>query len=59
MPPAYRIATIPGDGIGKEVIPAGQRVVEAVSKRHGFTVEWDLFDWSCERYEETGRMMPP
>ena len=53
MPPAYRIATIPGDGIGREVIPAGQRVVEAVAKRHGFTVEWDLFDWSCERYEET------
>lgn len=58
MPPTYRVATIPGDGIGQEVIPAGQRVVEAVAKRHGFTVEWDLFDWSCERYEETGRMMP-
>ena len=58
MSPAYRVATIPGDGIGQEVIPAGQRVVEAVGKRHGFSIEWDLFDWSCERYEETGRMMP-
>jgi tartrate dehydrogenase/decarboxylase/D-malate dehydrogenase len=56
--PAYRIATIPGDGIGKEVIPAGQRAVEAVSKRHGFEVIWDEFDWSCERFAETGRMMP-
>lgn len=58
MPTAYRIATIPGDGIGREVIPAGQHVVEAVARRHGFNVEWDLFDWSCERYQETGRMMP-
>ncbi len=56
--PAYRIATIPGDGIGKEVIPAGQRAVEAVSKRHGFEVIWDELDWSCERFAETGRMMP-
>jgi len=54
----FRIATIPGDGIGKEVIPAGQRVVDAVAAKHGFTVSWDLFDWSCERYAETGRMMP-
>lgn len=54
----YRIATIPGDGIGKEVIPAGQRAVKAVAKRHGFDVAWDEFDWSCERYAETGRMMP-
>ncbi|MGY8799873.1 MAG: tartrate dehydrogenase [Longimicrobiales bacterium] len=56
--PNYRIATIPGDGIGVEVIPAGQRVVEAVAKRHGFGVSWDQFDWSCERFAETGRMMP-
>jgi len=56
--PKFRIASIPGDGIGKEVIPAGQRTVETVAKRHGFTVTWDEFDWSCERYAETGRMMP-
>ena len=57
-PPTYRIATIPGDGIGTEVIPAGQHVVEVVSKRHGFQVVWDEFDWSCERFARTGRMMP-
>jgi tartrate dehydrogenase/decarboxylase/D-malate dehydrogenase len=54
----YRIAVIPGDGIGKEVIPEGQRAVEAVAGRHDFAVEWEPFDWSCERYAETGRMMP-
>ena len=54
----YRIAVIPGDGIGKEVIPEGQRAVEAVAGRHDFAVEWEDFDWSCERYAETGRMMP-
>jgi len=54
----HRIAVIPGDGIGKEVIPEGQRAIEAVAGRHGFAVEWEDFDWSCERYAETGRMMP-
>ena len=54
----YRIATIPGDGIGKEVIPAGQAVVDKVAAKHGFSVAWDQFDWSCTRYAETGRMMP-
>jgi hypothetical protein len=54
----YRIATIPGDGIGKEVIPAGQHVVDVAARRHGFSVAWDQFDWSCERYARTGRMMP-
>lgn len=54
----YRIATIPGDGIGPEVITPGQAVVDKVAKRHGFSVTWDEFDWSCQRYAETGRMMP-
>lgn len=54
----YRIATIPGDGIGTEVIPAGQAVVDKIATRHGFQVTWDVFDWSCQRYAETGQMMP-
>ncbi|GAB4371485.1 MAG: tartrate dehydrogenase [Kiloniellaceae bacterium] len=54
----YRIAVIPGDGIGKEVIPEGQRAAEAVAGKHGFAIEWEDFDWSCQRYAETGRMMP-
>src|SRR6202142_1682317 len=54
----YRIATIPGDGIGKEVVPEGIRVIEAAARRFGFSVSWRQFDWSCETYLATGRMMP-
>jgi tartrate dehydrogenase/decarboxylase/D-malate dehydrogenase len=56
--PTYRIATIPGDGIGKEVVPEGMRVLDAVGRKHGIGWEWQHFDWSCERYAETGAMMP-
>ena len=54
----YRIAVIPGDGIGKEVLPEGMRVVEAAGRKFGFACEWTTFDWSCEVYAKTGRMMP-
>lgn len=54
----YRIAAIPGDGIGREVLPAGQQVVDAVGRRHGFAVQWDAFDWSCARFQSLGAMMP-
>ena len=54
----YRIAVIPGDGIGKEVVPEGIRVLDAVAKHAGIRFEWEHFDWSCERYAETGTMMP-
>jgi tartrate dehydrogenase/decarboxylase/D-malate dehydrogenase len=54
----HRIAVIPGDGIGKEVLPEGMRVLEAAGRRFGFEVDFTVFDWSCERYTKTGRMMP-
>src|SRR5262245_28478975 len=54
----HRIAAIPGDGIGKEVVPEGMRVLDDAGRRFGFEIEWTTFDWSCERYAETGRMMP-
>ena len=54
----YRIAVIPGDGIGQEVIPLGQQAVDAVADTLGFSVAWESFDWSCRRYAETGAMMP-
>jgi tartrate dehydrogenase/decarboxylase/D-malate dehydrogenase len=54
----YKIAAIPGDGIGREVVPEGMRVIEAAARRHGFAVTWQEFDWSCERFTRTGRMMP-
>ena len=55
---AHRIAVIPGDGIGKEVVPEGMRVLEAAGRRFGFELEWTTFDWSCERYAKIGSMMP-
>ena len=55
----YRIAVIPGDGIGKEVVPEGVRVLEQAAKRFGFKLEQDWFDFaSCDYYAKHGRMMP-
>jgi tartrate dehydrogenase/decarboxylase / D-malate dehydrogenase len=54
----YKIAVIPGDGIGKEVVPEGMRVLDAVSQRFGFRLEWQIFPWSCEHYALKGQMMP-
>ena len=53
-----RIAVIPGDGIGTEVVPEGIRVLEAAGKKFGLSFQWDHFDWSCERFHKTGQMMP-
>ena len=52
------IALIPGDGIGMEVMPEGVRALEAAGSKHGLEFKWQEFDWSCERYLETGAMMP-
>jgi tartrate dehydrogenase/decarboxylase/D-malate dehydrogenase len=54
----YKIAVIPGDGIGKEVVPEGIRVLEAVAGRFDIRFKWDELAWSCETYTRTGRMMP-
>src|SRR5215468_3301309 len=51
---AKRIAVIPGDGIGKEVIPAGIRVVQATNA----AVEFTTFDWSADRYLKDGTTIP-
>jgi tartrate dehydrogenase/decarboxylase/D-malate dehydrogenase len=58
MPTTHRIAVIPGDGIGTEVVPPAQRLLEAAGERYGFSFEWTEFDWSCEYYARTGRMLP-
>lgn len=55
---SYRIALIPGDGIGKEVAPVGVRVVEEAATLYGFTADWEELDWGSERYFRDGRMMP-
>jgi tartrate dehydrogenase/decarboxylase/D-malate dehydrogenase len=58
MSARYRIALIPGDGIGREVVPAAVSVLEAAGKKHEFLLEWMELDWSCDRYLRTGSMMP-
>ena len=52
----YKIASIPGDGIGNEVIPAGIEVLKMLED--GFRLEFEHFDWSSKRYVETGRYIP-
>jgi tartrate dehydrogenase/decarboxylase/D-malate dehydrogenase len=54
----YDIAVIPGDGIGPEVVPEGLRVLDAAAATFGFAVRPRHFDWSCETFKATGRMMP-
>jgi tartrate dehydrogenase/decarboxylase/D-malate dehydrogenase len=54
----YRIAVLPGDGIGKEVVPEGIRVLESVGHRFDIQFTWDIFTWNCETFTQTGRMMP-
>src|ERR1700690_20257 len=58
MPKTYRVAGIAGDGIGKEVVPEGILAMEGAARRYGFGFEWKEFDWSCETYAKTGRIMP-
>ena len=55
----YKIAAIPGDGIGTEVIDAGVEVLKALATRDGtFSFHFDHFDWGGEYYKKHGRMMP-
>jgi len=58
MEKRYRIAVIPGDGIGKEVVPEGLRALEAAGRRFGIGFDWDELPWSCDYYAKHGRMMP-
>jgi tartrate dehydrogenase/decarboxylase/D-malate dehydrogenase len=54
----HRIASIPGDGIGAEVTEQARQVLDRAAGLYGFGLEWTEFDWSCQRYTRTGRMMP-
>jgi tartrate dehydrogenase/decarboxylase/D-malate dehydrogenase len=53
-----RIAVMPGDGIGREVVPEGLRVLEAVARRFDLSFKFDEFDWSSDYYLKHGQMMP-
>jgi len=55
----YNIALIPGDGIGKEVVPEAVRIMKTLSKQHDFEMTFTEFPYSCEYYLKTGSMMPP
>jgi tartrate dehydrogenase/decarboxylase/D-malate dehydrogenase len=55
---SHRIAVMPGDGIGKEVVPEGLRVLEAAARKFSIGIEWREFDWNCDYYAKHGRMMP-
>ena len=46
----HRIAVIAGDGIGRETMPEGVRVLEAAGAKHGIRFEWQEFPWSCDWY---------
>jgi tartrate dehydrogenase/decarboxylase/D-malate dehydrogenase len=54
----YKLAVVPGDGIGKEVVPEGIRVLNAVGAQFDIRFDFRSFDWNCETYRKTGRMMP-
>ncbi|WP_299450105.1 tartrate dehydrogenase [uncultured Serinicoccus sp.] len=54
----YRIAALPGDGIGHEVLPAATRVLDALGTKHGLDFRWEHQEWGCEYYRRTGSMMP-
>jgi tartrate dehydrogenase/decarboxylase/D-malate dehydrogenase len=59
MSKSYRIAAIPGDGIGKEVMPEGLRVLQAAARRFDIGLEFETKSWaSCDHYVQTGQMMP-
>ena len=59
MTKPFKIAVIPGDGIGKEVMPEGLRALDAAAKRFGINLQYTHIDWaSCDYYAKTGSMMP-
>ena len=54
----YRIAAIPGDGVGQEVLPAAVEIIDQLGDAYGFGVRWDQYDWNCARYQQTGTLLP-
>lgn len=54
----YDIAVIPGDGIGKEVVPPALAIAEAAGAKYGFDLRMTTFDWGCEHYARTGQVKP-
>ncbi len=55
---SYKIATLPGDGTGPEVINEGVKVIKATAQKFGFSIDFDTYDWGGTRYIEQGSIMP-
>jgi tartrate dehydrogenase/decarboxylase/D-malate dehydrogenase len=55
---SYRVAIIPGDGVGNEVASEATKILNVVADKHGFKVETESFDWGCDYYLKNGLMMP-
>ncbi|MEM1134478.1 MAG: tartrate dehydrogenase [Bacteroidota bacterium] len=55
----YKIAIVPGDGIGKEIVPAGVQVLQAVAAKHQFKIEMTSFPWGAGHYKENGVFITP
>ena len=55
----YKIACIAGDGIGKEVVPEGVKILNSVAEKHQFKIKFDEYDFaSCDYYKKHGKMLP-
>ncbi|PHN02121.1 isocitrate/isopropylmalate dehydrogenase family protein [Flavilitoribacter nigricans] len=54
----YKIAAVYGDGIGHEIVPAGLEILQAVARKHQFTLEVEVFEWGAHRYLSAGSFMP-
>ena len=58
MTRTHRVASIPGDGIGPEVVDVARSAVDLLAQQEGFGIDWIDFDWGSEFYRRYGRMMP-
>jgi tartrate dehydrogenase/decarboxylase/D-malate dehydrogenase len=59
QPPTFRVAVIPGDNIGKEVVPEGIKALRAAADRTGLRLQFDTFPWGADHYLATGSVMTP
>lgn len=58
MSKTYNVAVLPGDGTGPEVVREGKKVLEVLSKKHGFSLSWSEYDLGGDRYLKTGETVP-
>lgn len=59
MAKTYKVAELGGDGTGPEVVRESRKVLEAVSQRFGFKLDWETYDWGGNRFLRTGEVLPP